>query len=195
MTKTLKLIWAGLLLGVILALLSIPVRAAETHTGAVDLTPGNIEDATAADDLVIPEPATRIIEFLSSGSNWMAASYGTWSPSEKKYGAGLAGLCKINDFAVTGLRLDYYDGDVWMPSVNFQLQAPFRVGDRRVTPFIVGGLATPLSGKGDDNGAAVGIIGFGVAVELTKKVSLVTDVEKWTRYDGQQYRLGLLYKF
>lgn len=189
MKKTSKLLWAALLaIGISLTCHG----ATETGSGAVDLTPGTIESDLSA---VIPEPATRLIEFLSAGSNWMAAAYGTWSPSEKKGGGGVAALCKINDFAATGIRLDAYDGDIWMPSVNFQLQAPFRIGERRVTPFIVGGLATPLSGKGDDNGEAVGIIGVGLSVEITKRISLVTDLEKWTRYDGQQYRLGLLYKF
>ena len=144
---------------------------------------------------VISGPVTKIFDFIGTGSNWMTAVYGIASSDGDMFGGGIALAYKLSDFAAPVLRLDYYDGRVWMPSGSLQLQAPIIFGGKvKFTPFVFGGIATPLGGT-DQDGDVVGIFGLGAALSLTKKVSLVGDVEKWTGFDAEQIRFGLLYKF
>lgn len=141
-------------------------------------------------------PATQILDFLSTGSNWMAVAYGTSSDKFDKFGAGVALGYKATDFLVPTLRLDYYDGSVWMPSASVQLQAPIKLfGKVTVIPFAVSGIATPISGRGTGNGSAVGIFGAGLAAQVSSHFDVIADAEKWTGFSGYQIRFGALYKF
>lgn len=141
-------------------------------------------------------PVTKAIEFLSTGSNWMAVAYGTTSDKFDKFGGGVALAYKASDFLAPTLRLDYYDGRIWMPSASLQLQAPLTLfGKVTLIPFAISGIATPISGKGSDNGTAVGIFGAGLAARLTTHFDLIADAEKWTGFNGYQIRFGALYKF
>lgn len=145
---------------------------------------------------VLSGPVWTAIQYLGTGSNWMIAPYGIANVSEKKYGGGIAALYKINEFAGPMLRLDYYDGQVWMPSGSFQLQAPLQILNKfTLIPFGFAGVATPLSGKGGNNGSLQGIIGAGFAVRVGAKWDLVMDYEHWTGFKGDQMRFGVLYKF
>lgn len=145
------------------------------------------------------EPADKIIQFLSVGSNWMVAPYGIIghdAEGNSTAGGGIGAFYKLNEYAATGLRLDYLDGSLWMPSANFQLQLPLKLaGKIEVIPFAITGIASPLSGKGADNGSAVGIFGAGLAARISKHWDIVYDIEKWTSFQGAQHRFGALYKF
>ena len=145
---------------------------------------------------VISGPVWTALTWGSGAStNWAFVPYGIWSSSGDKYGAGLAGLFKLNDFVVPMLRLDYYDSRVWMPSASVNLQAPLTLfGKFTAVPFVFTGLATPLSGKGNDNNTAVGIAGAGVAIRLTKYLDIAYDLEKWSGFDELQNRVGLVIK-
>lgn len=148
-------------------------------------------------------PGAAAISFLSRGSNWMTAPYAIIG-SGSKLGAGIALGYRLSDYVVPMMRLDYMQGQLWMPSADLQLQAPFTImGKVTVIPFGFTGLATPISGAGNNNGSAVGLFGAGAAVRLDflgsgsfwKHTDIVADVEKWSGFSGQQIRFGLLYKF
>lgn len=144
-----------------------------------------------------------ILDHLSAGSNWIVAaggtiaSGGTVDGSPKKvpnqYGGWVAGLYEINPYVLSGLRLDYLENSIYMPSFQAQLQLPLFNG--RVTPFALSGLATAIGGKAKENGEAIGIFGVGAAFRIGKKWGVVADYEKWTSFEGNQIRAGAWFKF
>lgn len=149
---------------------------------------------------IISGPIDQAITFLGTGSNWMVAPYGIYNPQTGEAGAGVGAGYKLSDFVVPTMRIDVLDvrkpEEIWMPSVNLQLQVPMLLfGKLYVVPFVSSGIATPISGKGDDNGTAVGIFGGGLAVRLASHWALIGDYEKWTGFEGEQIRFGFLYKF
>lgn len=144
---------------------------------------------------IITGPASRVIEFLSAGTNYMFAPYGIIT-TDGKVGGGIALAYKLSDFVVPTLRFDYLDKAVWMPSASVQLQAPLVIGGKfTVIPFAFAGIATTVAGRGADNGDPVGIFGVGAAVRVAQHWDLVADYEKWSGFSGDQIRFGVLYKF
>lgn len=150
----------------------------------------------------IEGPGMEFIQFLSQGSNWVIAPYGIYDDGSKRYGGGLGAFYEVSPFFLVGMRLDALDTanglELWMPSGNIQLQAPFILfGKVKVTPFGQTGIATPVSGAGDNNGDPVGIFGAGVAIGVYKNLHLIGDIEKWVGADftGQQYRFGIAISF
>lgn len=141
-------------------------------------------------------PGGKVWDFLTASSNIMIAPYGIISTDGKKFGGGIGAGFRVSEFVVPTLRLDYYDGRVWMPSASLQLQLPVTLaGKLTAIPFAFGGLATPLSGKGNDNGSAVGIVGVGLAVRIGTHWDIIGDLERWTGFAKDQVRLGVVYKF
>lgn len=142
-------------------------------------------------------PARTAFDFLTSSStNWMVVPYGIVNSKFDKFGGGIAVAYKLSEFVAPALRLDYYDGRVWMPSASLQLQAPVRIMNKfELIPFAFSGLATPLSGKGNENGTAVGIFGAGAAIRIGARWDIIGDVEKWSGFEGLQYRMGVVFKF
>lgn len=146
----------------------------------------------------LPEHVNTWLNFLSNtGTNWLVAPYIIYvSDDIDSYGGGIAAMYSLNQYALTGLRMDYVNDELWMPSINVTLQLPIKVANKiTVAPFAISGLATPLGGRGDDNGDAVGIFGAGLAVQVSKKVGLVYDAEQWTSFSGTQHRFGVYWKF
>lgn len=146
----------------------------------------------------ITGPASDFLSFISASSNLMCAAYGIVSTDGKKYGGGIGLGFRVSDLVVPTLRLDYYDQKVWMPSANLQLQLPLHLGGNTnitYTPFTFAGVATPLSGKGDDNGEPVGMLGIGAAVRIGKHWGLIADFEHWTGFDADQLRFGAYFRF
>lgn len=169
----------------------------------------------AQTNLTLGGPGMKIIQFLGNGSNWMFSTYGIYAEKgaggkSPGYGGGLGAFVRVNDFLATGLRLDTIasggQAKLWMPSGDIQIQAPITLfgkadtngivsGGVTVVPFGFGGVATPLAGRGSDNGTVVGIFGMGMALRIQKHWDLVYDWEKWTGFSGNQHRFGILYKF
>ncbi|HSM84600.1 MAG TPA: hypothetical protein VLT16_00555 [Candidatus Limnocylindrales bacterium] len=177
-----KFLGAVLLVGLMLA-------------GAVESQAQIVDTNMPAPSPVLSGPATQVIDFLTTGSNWMVAPYGIVT-TDSKFGGGIAFGYKLSDFVVPTMRLDYLEGQLWMPSASLQLQAPLTImGKITAIPFTFAGIATPISGAGNNNGSAVGIFGAGAAIRLSSKVDVVGDYEKWSGFKGGQIRFGILYKF
>lgn len=150
---------------------------------------------TLTDTNLVPPAASTFLSFLAGATNLMVAPYGIVG-TEGKYGGGIALAYKLSDMIVPTIRMDYYDGRVWMPSADMQLQVPLLLGGKvTFIPFGFAGIATPLTGKGSDNFTPVAIIGAGGAVRIGAKWDLVGDIEKWSGFKGEQIRFGVLYKF
>lgn len=145
---------------------------------------------------VITGPITNVFNFLGQGSNFMSAAYGIVSTDGEKTGAGVALAYKINDWIAPVIRIDYYDREIWMPSGSLQFQAPITIsGKVTVTPFAFGGVATPLNQDSSNHASVEGIFGIGAAVSLGRRFSIVADIEKWTGFEAEQLRFGVVYKF
>lgn len=88
-----------------------------------------------------------------------------------------------------------------MPSAQVQFQAPLVIGGKlTVTPLAFTGAATPISGRGAENGTLVGIFGAGMSLRLYEsstgaKLSLFGAVAKWTGFRGEQIYGGIAYRF
>lgn len=142
-------------------------------------------------------PLMDILKFASTGTNWMFAGFGTMSlGGDHKYGAGVAGMYKLNDFVAPMLRIDYYDGKIFMPSASVNLQAPVTLfGKITAIPFGFTGLATPFNRGGNNDATIQAIFGAGMAIQVAKKFDVVFDIEKWSGFKGEQLRFGAIYKF
>jgi len=174
-------------------LLAVAVNA---QTNQPPVPPSVVVDTNLPPSL--PEHVSTWLNFLSStGTNWLLSTYGVYVDDDvNSFGGGIAAMYSLNQYALTGLRMDYVNDELWMPSINVTLQLPIKVANKvTVAPFAISGLATPLGGRGDDNGDAVGIFGAGLAVQVSKKVGLVYDSELWTGFSGVQHRFGIYWKF
>ena len=180
-----KTLFGTVLLSAILSF-SLTSRAENTNLISLDIS---------TNTPVLTGAGAELIQFLGTASNIMVAPYGTYS-SEGKGGGGIALAYEVGNFIAPMLRFDYLDKEITMPSASVQLPAPITIaGKLTVIPFGFTGVATPLSGKGNDNGSVQGIFGAGLAVRVTSHLDIVFDVEKWTGFTGQQYRGGILYRF
>lgn len=178
------------LLNIIGVVLLCATGNAQTNTNTVPVTTNTVP--------TIPEYVNTWLGFLSStATNWLVAPYAIYVDDDvNQLGGGVAVMYSLSQYALTGLRMDYVHDELWMPSVNLTLQLPIKLANKvTVSPFAITGLATPLGGRGDDNGEAVAIVGGGVAAQITKKFGLVYDAEMWTGFDGTQHRFGLYWKF
>lgn len=150
---------------------------------------------------VISGPAADAWAFITTqgATNWMVAPFGIYSTTSKEWGGGLALGYKLSDFVVPVMRLDYLASEIWMPSMNLQLQVPVTIlGKVTVIPFTFAGVATTVSGGGSQNGSAVGMLGVGGAVRIASHWDLVGDYELWNGgpfHSDNQIRFGVLFKF
>lgn len=146
---------------------------------------------------------------LTQATNWAAVPYLTYAPdiqSDHKVGGGLLALYNVNEYVGAGLGLDWL-GQFNLVSGNVTLRLPVHplafIGSEwaknfTVTPFGIGGIATPLGGAGEDNGRAAGIFGGGASFEVLKlaggQVSTGAAVVNWTEagdYSGNHYQIFL----
>ena len=153
---------------------------------------------------VIASPVLDAFNFLSTpSSNWMFATYGIFTKNEGE-GFGIGAAYKVSENFGAVLRLDRIGNDTYMPSGNFQVQAPVTImGKFTTTLFAFTGIAPVLNAKpGHDS--VIGIVGIGAAFrvpEIIKSKSrfipddVIYDFERWTSHAGGQHRLGWAWKF
>jgi len=171
--------------------------------------PGTTNAPTIKGGLQIIQDAIAL-----GNTNWLFEAHGLYAPKlQGKYGGGIGVFYPLSDYVVLGIRGDYVDGGFYMPSGNGALQLPITVPwiHAKLTPFGYVGLGIPLSGAtvGDVtipghshslNGDPIAIYGVGAALRLWTSSSgnaffdLVGDREHWSGFDGNQYRLGALFK-
>lgn len=174
--------------------------SAQTNTTVPDpvLSPFTIPDNTNAPALTNfwgPQVNTILEFFSNTSSNWAFAPYVILREEDDEIGAGLAAAYSISDYALAVLRLDYFDGAVYVPSGSVQLQLPITISGRfQLTPFAFTGIATLLNSGGDD-GEAIGIVGAGLGLRVSKHIGVVYDIEHWSNGLGLQHRAGILFKF
>ena len=147
-------------------------------------------------------------------SNYAVAVYGTYAPSapsSHKIGGGVLALWNINQYVGTGLGLDYL-GSLYMPSANLKLQLPIKpiawVGSSPfftnfvLTPFVLGGIATPIAGAANDTRSIAGIASAGANLDVAQlwggEVSLGAALTKWTGagvdYSGNHYNFFVAWR-
>lgn len=158
---------------------------------------------------VPPTPPTNwlsspILTFIQQ-TNLMYALYGIVDSKGEKWGGGVALAYRVTPILLPTFRLDYWDGQVWQPNANLQLQAPIYIaGKYEIDPFIFDGPAFPLTGKGSRDGEVVNIAGAGIAfrIPVPKHWYIpqggVFDVEIWSGagYDNvMQFRAGVWSSF
>src|SRR6185295_18588961 len=87
---------------------------------------------------------------LSTASNLAVSVYGTYSSDHKDFGGGIAGIYNFNQFVGSAIRLDYINSTktFYMPSVSATLQAPIKLGQVELVPFVVGGTGIAVAGAG-----------------------------------------------
>lgn len=208
--KTLKLFL--ILLGV-LCVLAVN-SPAQTN---LDQVPDHIPPATITGALTELKDA-----IFSNNTNWIAETHFLYAPAlHDRFGGGIGYFYQVNNYVLTGVRLDWVDGGFWMPSGNATLQLPLHpfthfpflpslIKNAQVTPFAYAGIGIPVSGAKigsvtvpgslrDNNGEATAILGQGLALRIYApttdawNISLAGDRETWSGFPGVQYRFALLF--
>lgn len=159
----------------VIALLALPAAAAETTNA--------------------PVKQENLWDFLTTGSNYFAVPFTTYSVNDHSFGGGIALGYKITEIIAPILRVDYFNSEFWNVSLTANLQAPRSLlGKIPIVPFAIAGAATPISGAGGDNGTFVSVVGGGVVLHLDwvgsagfwKKAWLAADYEKWLGLPANQ---------
>ena len=142
---------------------------------------------------------TDVVNWFSQGTNFIVVPYGiVTSGNNGKYGGGggVALAYEVSQYFESGMRIEYLNKAFYQGSFTAQLQVPITLFKKvTVVPFILGGVAVPFGGGAANPGSVQGIAGTGLAVRLSTKWDLIGDIEKWSATPGQQYRLGVGYKF
>lgn len=157
--------------------------------------------------LPVPAPAQTIWDFATTLSNYWAAPFATMATDGKSFGGGFALGANVSPLVNPVIRLDYFDGRVYMGSLTANLQAPRQLfGKFPLIPFGIAGVGTPFAGAGGNNGSLVTILGAGAALKfdslgsswIAKHTDFVIDYENWGGLPSRlqnQIRLGFLVKF
>lgn len=170
---------------------------------------------TASSTPTLQGGVNMIVQAFESGtSNSYWVVYGLKANGLKsKYGGGIGWFEPLSTYVVTGARVDYVDGNFWMPSGSATLQVPINLTSGiTLMPFTYAGVGIPITGAKittsvgtltvpgtvrDNNGQATAILGYGVSLNVYLgsdwSIKAVADVEKWTGFSGSQYRAGFAY--
>ena len=207
-------------LATVLALVCITFAAQPAET--VTATPGTpitsgtwISLGTNSGSPFLSGPLIDAISTLGSATNWGVAAFGIYRPSipgyldcsagtycvpvkEKKaaYGGGILALFNLNTYFAAGLGFDMLEDQTTMPSCQFQLQLPVKIGGEKgvtVVPFGFTGAAIPVGGTGDENGTVEGLYGAGLNVKIYGGLGAFYAIEQRTGQDTQWHLFGLSY--
>lgn len=123
-------------------------------------------------------------------TNWSFVAYASHAKGlvdgdghKAEWGGGLAALYPLNAYVRTGVRMQYIDGNIFLPSVNVQLQTIKTYGKFSLTPSVYTGLLTPWGNSND-----TGTIGTLTGISLSAKYKFTDSfsfgiggaVEKWS---------------
>lgn len=149
-------------------------------------------------------------DFVTTGSNYFAVPYGTYSLKDHSIGGGVAVGYTATEVIHPIVRIDYFSGTFYMASVTAQLQPPKQLlGKFPITPIAIAGSGIPFSGAGKDNGTFITILGAGAVLKFADVMSadstsflkrgfLAVDYERWLGLPSRQesqLRVGLGVKF
>jgi hypothetical protein len=113
---------------------------------------------------------------IGSVSNYAVAPYLTYAPSApKKVGGGVLAIYNLSKYVGAGVGVDYL-GQFSLVSGNVQLQVPTHplsfistnsfLANLTLIPFVLGGIATPMSGAGTANGGLASVEAVGGDVDF-----------------------------
>lgn len=142
-------------------------------------------------------------DILTTGSNYWAAPFGTYSIKDHSVGGGIAIGYRATEFINPLFRVDYFNHALYTASLDAQLQLPQKLlGKFPVVPFALAGIETPISG----NASTDPMFGGGLAFKLQfagsgkfwQNSDIVGDYELHTglpEVQKRQLRFGWLFKF
>jgi hypothetical protein len=125
-----------------------------------------------------PPASTSIFEDIGNGlgsvTNWAGNLYLTYAADAPTHvGGGLLALYNVNNNVGAGLGIDWL-GEFNLVSADVTLKLPIHplagLGFSNIvtTPFVIGGIATPMSGAGKANGNIASIEGAGIEIDFLK---------------------------
>src|SRR5690348_15720146 len=131
------------------------------------LTASSLIALTSLAQTNAPPSGGTLWDFVTTGSNYWVAPFGTYAPDAKTAGGGVALGYRVSEVVNPILRLDYFNGALWVPSLTAQIQPPRTLlGKIPIVPFGIAGAATPISGAGVGNGTFVTVLGAGAAFKF-----------------------------
>lgn len=160
------------------------------------VTPARAQTSTNA-------PAPTLWDLATTGSNYWAAPFMTYSVKDHSTGGGVALGYRATEFVNPLFRVDYFNHQLYTVSIDAQLQVPQTLlGKIPVVPFGLAGVETPLSGSASTDA----MVGIGAAVRLDflgtssfwQHADIVADYEQHfglPEVQKRQIRFGFLYKF
>jgi hypothetical protein len=190
MRKTLSIIG-------IVAALALPLSV-PTQIDAQTISAPTLE--TNSSGAFLAGPAIDLLKSLSKATNWGVSGFGIYRPasgaSKATFGGGAVALYNISPYVATGVGIDMLDNQTTMPSGQVQFQAPFRIGGTNgvlLRPFAFTGIATPISGLGNNNGSVVGLFGAGLGVKIYGGFNAYYAIEDRTGQPAPWHLLGAAY--
>jgi hypothetical protein len=109
---------------------------------------------------------------VKGATNYAIAPYATYAPSAPtKFGGGLLAIYNVNQYMGAGVGGDWL-GNFTMFSGNIELKLPthplanYGFPNLEVTPFVLGGIGTPIAGAGGSNGGLSTIQDIGVYMKF-----------------------------
>lgn len=139
----------------------------------------------------ISGPFIDFLGTLTTATNWGVTMFGIYTPKSsnpEKHGGGVWGvgalaLYNFNQYMGAGVGIDWLDNEVTMPSAQFQVQAPFRIGGTNgiiIRPVAFTGVSIPVAGDSPDNGTVEGLVGAGLALDIYKGFKVFYAIEQRT---------------
>ena len=170
-----------------------------TSNAQIALNPVGLS-TNAAGQPTLSGPFIDVLSKVATLTNWGVSTFGIYEPAsgshKSTFGAGALALYNITPVVATGIGIDYLENQVTMPSAQVQFQLPLLIGGTNgvlVRPFAFTGVATPIGGKGQDNGAVVGLFGAGLGVRIVGGLNAYYAIEQRTAQPAPWHLLGIAY--
>lgn len=139
-------------------------------------------------------------DFLSA-SNYLAYPYGDFD-GNGNFGAGLFVGYKVNPHVIGGFGIDWFSGDLTMPSGNLTVKQDFALSQSiAIAPYVVAAAAVPISGGHSSNGSPAGIFGTGAMLSVNHgwlKANIGGQFAYWSNtgsHDGVRYYVVTVFSF